>query len=121
MSRSKTGMEREQRNDTTEPTSEPRTSDIGDRYATGRESRREFPRRSSSMRGRDRADFWNVAGVRVALRICRVQAVDVGQQHQTISLHHRGYACGEAIIIAITNFGRRHRVILVDHRNRIQR
>jgi CBS domain-containing protein len=55
-------MDREQRNETTEPASEPRTADTsqrfaGDQYTPGRESRREFPRRSSSMRGRDRIDF----------------------------------------------------------------
>jgi CBS domain-containing protein len=62
MSRSKTGMDREQRNETNEPASEPRTASTdqrfaSDRYTMGRESRREFPRRSSSLRGRDRADF----------------------------------------------------------------
>jgi CBS domain-containing protein len=55
-------MDREQRNQTTEPASEPRTADTGqrfadDRYTRGRESQREFPRRSASMRGRDRLDF----------------------------------------------------------------
>ncbi|MFL6214796.1 MAG: CBS domain-containing protein [Blastocatellia bacterium] len=62
MSRSKTGMDREQRNENTEAASEPRTANTdqrfaNDRYTMGRESRRDFPRRSSSMRGRDRADF----------------------------------------------------------------
>ena len=60
MSRSKTGMDREQPNEINEPASEPRTANTDqrdDRYTRGRESRREFPRRSSSLRGRDRADF----------------------------------------------------------------
>ena len=62
MSRSKTGVDREQRNETNEPANEPRTADTSqqfdsERYTRGRESRREFPRRSSSLRGRDRTDF----------------------------------------------------------------
>src|SRR5436853_3464124 len=62
MSRSKTGMDREQRNDTTQPASEPRPDNVdervtADRYSTGRESQREFPRRTSSWRGRNRSDL----------------------------------------------------------------
>ncbi|MEN3331292.1 MAG: hypothetical protein V7641_657 [Blastocatellia bacterium] len=57
MSRSKTGMDREQRNDTPQPANEPRPDNVderftAERYTTGRESQREFPRRSSSLRGR---------------------------------------------------------------------
>lgn len=56
MSRSKTGMDREQRNDTPQNANEPRTASQDERaagrsYPTGRESWREFPRRSNSRRG----------------------------------------------------------------------
>lgn len=62
MSRSKTGVDREQRNDATQPADSPRPDNVdtpygAGGYSTGRESRREFPRRSSSMRGRDRIDL----------------------------------------------------------------
>lgn len=62
MSRSKTGMDREQRNDTTQPASEPRPDNVderftAERYSMGRESQREFPRRTSSWRGRSRSDL----------------------------------------------------------------
>ena len=55
-------MDRDQLNETTEESNEPRAANANersatDRYTTGRESRREFPRRSSSMRGREQADF----------------------------------------------------------------
>jgi FOG: CBS domain len=55
-------MDREQRNDTTQPASEPRPDNVderftAERYSTGRESQREFPRRTSSWRGRDRIDL----------------------------------------------------------------
>jgi CBS domain-containing protein len=62
MSRSKTGTDREQRNETTQPAGEPRPDNVDERfgaagYPTGRESQREFPRRSSSLRGRERLDL----------------------------------------------------------------
>lgn len=62
MSRSKTGVDREQRNDTTQPVGEPRPDNVdergaAERYTTGRESQREFPRRSSSVRGRRPVDL----------------------------------------------------------------
>lgn len=61
MSRSKTGIDREQRDEITQPGNEPRSADADERlgdqtYTTGRESWREFPRRSSSLSGRDRND-----------------------------------------------------------------
>src|ERR1041385_4357417 len=54
MSRSKTGMDREQRNETTQPDNEPRSANFNEprgseSYPTGRESWREFPRRSSTQ------------------------------------------------------------------------
>jgi CBS domain-containing protein len=57
MSRSKTGMDREQRNDAPQTANESRTANADERfnsqdYPAGRESWREFPRRSSSWRGR---------------------------------------------------------------------
>ena len=59
MSRSKTGFDREQGNETTQPGNEPRSADErleNQTYTTGRESWREFPRRSSSLREQDRID-----------------------------------------------------------------
>ena len=53
----------------------------------------------------------------IALRIGRIETVYIGQQHQHIRLYHRGDARRETIIVAIANFRRRDRVILVDHRH----
>ena len=54
MSRSKTGIEKEQRNDTPQSANDPRPANLDERpgqgYPTGRESWREFPRRSNARR-----------------------------------------------------------------------
>jgi CBS domain-containing protein len=56
MSRSKTGLDRESRNDTPQSANESRPANPDERagqgYPTGRESWREFPRRSNARRGR---------------------------------------------------------------------
>ena len=54
------------------------------------------------------------------MRVRRVQAVDVRQQHQTIGAHHLGHSRRQPVIVAVTNFGGRHRVVFVDHRHRPQ-
>ena len=46
-----------------------------------------------------------------------VQAVDVGQQHELVGLHHLGHARGESIIVTEADLGSRHGVVLVDHRD----
>ena len=50
-----------------------------------------------------------------------VEPVNVGQQDQQIGARHGGDAGGETIIVAIADFGRRDRVVLVDHRHGAQR
>ena len=47
-----------------------------------------------------------------------VKPVDVGQQHQQIGAHHGGDARREAVVVAVADFARRNRVVLVDHRHR---
>ena len=47
-----------------------------------------------------------------------IEAVDVGQQHDQIGAHHGADAGGEPVIVAVTDFGGRHRVVLVDDRHR---
>jgi CBS domain-containing protein len=61
MSRSKTGVDREQRHETTASENEPRPDYVNQRgadpYTVGRESQREFPRRSSALSGRGPIDL----------------------------------------------------------------
>ena len=53
----------------------------------------------------------------IAPRIGGVEAVDVGQQHKLVGLHHLGDARGEAVVVAETDLRGRHGVVLVDHRD----
>ena len=46
-----------------------------------------------------------------------VEAVDVGQQHQAVGAHHAGDARGQAVVVAVADFGGRHGVVLVDDRH----
>ena len=55
--------------------------------------------------------------VLIAPRIGGVQAVDVGQQHKLVGLHHLGDARGETIVVTEADLGGRHGVVLVDHRD----
>jgi len=62
MSRSKTGIDRDERHETTPQANEPRPDNVNERlnaesYTTGRESQREFPRRSSSLGSHRRVDL----------------------------------------------------------------
>ena len=66
-------------------------------------------------RRRDVQDAGDELRVRVRSRIGRVQAVDIGQQHQAIRAHHLGHSGREPVVVAIANFRRRHGVVLVDH------
>ncbi len=49
-----------------------------------------------------------------------IKPVDVRQQDEPVRLHHAGDARGEAVVVAIADLGRRHRVVLVDDRNAAQ-
>ncbi len=53
----------------------------------------------------------------VAPRIGGVEAVDVGQQHKLVGLHHLGDARRETIVVTEADFGSRDGVVLVDHRD----
>ena len=46
-----------------------------------------------------------------------VEPVDVGEQHEQIGADHGGDARGEAVVVAIADLARRHRVVLVDDRH----
>ena len=58
---------------------------------------------------------------RVAARVGGVEAVDVGQQHKLVGLHHLGDARGQAVVVAEADFGGRDGVVLVDHRDAAER
>src|SRR3984885_13523043 len=53
----------------------------------------------------------------IAPRIGGVQAVDVGQQHKLVGLHHLRDARGETIVVTEADLGSRHGVVLVDYRD----
>ena len=57
------------------------------------------------------------AARRVAARVGGVEAVDVGQQHQLVGLHHLGDARGQPVVVAEADFGGGDGVVLVDHRD----
>ena len=48
-----------------------------------------------------------------------VEPVDVGEQHQQVGAHHRRHARGQPVVVAVADFGGRHRVVLVDDRHRL--
>ena len=58
---------------------------------------------------------------RVALRVRGVKPVDVGEQNEAVRFHHAGDARGQPVVVAETDFGGGHRVVLVDHRNGAKR
>ena len=66
---------------------------------------------------RDRRHHGNVCRRGIAARVGGVEAVDVGQQHELVGLHHFGDARGKAVIVAETDFRGRDGVVLVDHRD----
>ncbi len=72
--------------------------------------------------GRDGLDIGNVLRLRVARGIGAVETIHIGQQNQTIRFHHRGDSRRQLIIVAETDFRRRHRVVFVDdwHRPEFQ-
>ena len=52
--------------------------------------------------------------------IGRVQAVNVGEQHQAIGARHLRHARGQPIVVAVADLGRGNRVVLVDDRDRAE-
>ena len=66
---------------------------------------------------RDRGYDVQALGVRVFRRRRRVKPVDVRQKHEAIGGHHGGDPCREPIVIAVTDFRGRNRVVLVDDGN----
>ena len=46
-----------------------------------------------------------------------IEAVNIRKQHQAIGRHHGGDACRQPVIVAVADFGRCHRVILIDDGN----
>ena len=65
-------------------------------------------------------DACNERCVGVTMRISAVQSVDIGEQHQAIGADHLRDTGREAVIVAVTNLSRSHRIVLVDHRNRTE-
>ena len=65
----------------------------------------------------------STTGMNFALGIERrrrgVEPVDVGEQHQQVGAHHGRDARRQPVIVAIADFGGRHRVVLVDDRHRL--
>ena len=59
-------------------------------------------------------------GVWIIARRRIVESVDIRQQDQEIRARHGGDAGGEAIVVAVTDLARCHRVVLVDDRHGAQ-
>ena len=51
------------------------------------------------------------------MRIRGVQPIDVGQQDQTIGAGHLCDARRQPVIVAVTDFSRRHGIVFIDHRH----
>jgi hypothetical protein len=56
-----------------------------------------------------------VPGVGIGVGRRRVEAVDVGEQHQHVGTDHGGDPRGEAVVVAVADLARRYGVVLVDH------
>ena len=57
-------------------------------------------------------DFFDQLGAWL-FRVLVVEAIDAGEDHQMVRLDHLGDFCGEAVIVAHTDFFGRDRVIFV--------
>ncbi len=66
--------------------------------------------------GRHRCHAADEAGILIAIRIGREQALDIRQQHQAISRRHLCDARAQPIVIAVADFGGSHGVIFIHHR-----
>ena len=69
---------------------------------------------------RDGGDDVEALGRARAARGCGVEAVDVGEQHEAVGRHHGGDARRQAVVVAVADLRRRHGVVLVDDRDRLQ-
>ena len=56
-----------------------------------------------------------------ALRVGAVEPVDVREQHQAVGRGHLRHARRQAVVVAVADLGGRHRVVLVDDRQRAER
>ena len=70
----------------------------------------------ASISGRDVADFGNQPRRRIEVRIGGVQPGDIRQQQQAIRAGHLRDTRRQAIVVAVADFGGRHRVVFVDDR-----
>jgi hypothetical protein len=82
------------------------------------------PRRCSARHrldlGGDLAQDRNMRGLGIVARIGGVKPVDIGEQHQRVGADHLRHARGKPVVIAKTYLRRRHRVVLVDDRQRLE-
>ena len=69
---------------------------------------------------RDGGDDVEARRIGVGVGRRRVEPVDVGQQHEAIGRHHGGDARRQAVVVAVADLGRRHRVVLVDDRHGLE-
>ena len=53
-------------------------------------------------------------GTGILVRRRRIEAIDVGQQHQAVGRYHAGNPGGEPVVVAIADVCGGHRVVLVD-------
>jgi hypothetical protein len=70
--------------------------------------------------GRDLAHLGDQFRGGIAVRVGRVQARDIGQQQQAVRAGHLRHARREPVVVAVTDLRGRHRVVLVDHRQRAE-
>ncbi len=57
----------------------------------------------------------------IGARVGRIEAVDIGQQHQHVGAGHLRDAGGKPVVVAEADLGGGDRVVLVDHRHRAER
>ena len=62
-----------------------------------------------------RRNLFDVLGVRVQVGIGGIETVHVRQQYQAVGADHLRHARREPVIVSVTDFLCRHRVVLVDH------
>jgi hypothetical protein len=82
------------------------------RHAAHRSRPRAAPHQPLDLLG-DRLDRVELARGRVLLGIARVQAVDVGEQHEQVGVDERGDERAQVVVVADLDLFHRHRVVLV--------
>ena len=93
-----------------------RRLDLGDHAARAQAPRRACPAMASISGVISLTSGMSRASGRARRR--GIEPVNIGEQHQAIGRHHRGNPGRQPVIVAIADFGRRHRVVLVDDRHR---